>query len=324
MTKEKDRFMPIALRHKTFTENDPIVVTICCITYNHQAFITDCIEGFLDQECDFRVEVVIHDDASNDGTTKIIKDYAARHPTVIRAILQNENQYSKGVNPYYAYVFPAALGNYIAICDGDDYWSDPAKLARQVAVLDDEQETIITYGPVRAITESGESDAYCGGAKRNLSQAELKGAHPINTLTTCFRNIYRDAPPPAFLRNSPIGDLTVWGMLGYHGSGRYLADMPPANYRIHEGGVLSLMAPNKQLMMTALAHLNLAAYHNEQSDIDATKQSLIRVMDYINETGIVRFYDVNIDDMSFRNTLRLWNRRRKLRRSARKARELKS
>ena len=313
--------MTRALRDKTFDDTVPVVVSICTITYNHCDFITECIEGFLDQECDFRVEIIVHDDASNDGTSDIIKDYAARYPTLIRTIMQSENQYSKGVNPYYAYVFPAARGNYIAICDGDDYWSDPAKLARQVAVLEAEPDTAITYGPVRAFRKTGEEVSYVGGARRDLSPEDLKAARPINTLTVCFRNIFSDAPPPVFLRNSPIGDLTVWGMLGYHGGGRYLADMPPANYRIHEGGILSLLAPRKQIMMSAIAHLNLAAYHTERGDTAAAEQSLKITMNHVNDTGMVYFYDVNISDSSFRAMLRRWNRRRKLRRAARNVRQ---
>ena len=316
--------MTQALRDKTFDDNAPVVVSVCTITYNQHNFIKECLEGFLDQECNFRVEIVIHDDASSDGTSDIVKEYAARYPTIIRTIMQSENQYSKGVNPYYAYVFPAARGTYIAICDGDDYWSDPAKLARQVAVLEAEPHTSITYGSVRALNENGEVVSHVGGARYDLSPEDLKAASPINTLTVCFRNIFRDAPPPVFLRNSPIGDLTVWGMLGYHGGGRYIADMPPANYRIHEGGILSLLTPHKQLLMTAIAQLNLAAYHTERGDIAAGQQSLEIVMKCVNDTGIAHFEAVNIDDMSLRNTLRLWNRHRKLRRPARKMRQIKS
>lgn len=122
--------MAQAPRDKTFDDTAPVVVSICTIAYNQHAFIKECLEGFLDQECDFRVEIDIYNDASTDGTSDIINTYAARYPKIIRTIMQDENQYSKGVNPYYAYVFPAARGAYIAIFDGDDYWSDPAKLTR--------------------------------------------------------------------------------------------------------------------------------------------------------------------------------------------------
>ena len=85
--------MTKALRNKIFNDNLPVMVSICTIAYNHSKFITECIEGFLNQECDFRVEIIIYDDASNDGTSDIIEEYAASHPTIIRPILLNENQY---------------------------------------------------------------------------------------------------------------------------------------------------------------------------------------------------------------------------------------
>jgi glycosyltransferase involved in cell wall biosynthesis len=107
--------IPRALRDMAFGPDDPVKVSICSITFNHAPFIRDCLEGFLDQVRDFRVEVVIHDDASTDGTADILRDYATRYPQVFRMILQTENQWSKGVNPYYAYVFPQARGEYIAL-----------------------------------------------------------------------------------------------------------------------------------------------------------------------------------------------------------------
>ena len=158
----------------------------------------------------------------------------------------------------------------------------------------------------------GEDVSHVGGACRNLSPEKLKAGTPINTLTVCFRNIFRDALPPIFLRNSPIGDLTVWGMLGYYGGGRYLADLLPANYRIHEGGILSLVMPHKQNFMTAIAQMNLAAYHAESGDIDAGHQSLRIAMKYVNGTRMMYLEEVNIDGISLWNRLRIWNRRRKL------------
>lgn len=312
--------MKKALRDKTFDDNMPVVVSICTITYNHNKFITECIEGFLDQECDFRVEIIIYDDASNDGTSDIIKEYALKHPTIIRTILLSENQYSKGVNPYFSYVFPITKGAYIAICDGDDYWSDPTKITRQVSILEAEPNIAITYGPVHAFNEEGTLENYRGGASRNLSPVELKSGHPINTLTVCFRNIFKNTPPPLFLRNSPIGDLTVWAMLGYHGSGRYIADMPPANYRIHQGGILSLLPRRKANFMGAMTYLTIAAYHSENNDNSSAKLCLKNASELINKKLLTRFGDVNNEDKSLFAIVRLWNRRRKLRRDAKKMR----
>jgi glycosyltransferase involved in cell wall biosynthesis len=261
------------LRDRVFADSEPVRVSICSITFNHANLIRDCLEGFLDQVCDFRVEVVIHDDASTDGTAEIIRDYAARYPQIIRPILQSENQFSKGVNPYYAYVFPATRSEYIAICDGDDHWKDPGKLAMQVAVLDQQPGVALTYGRTDAMQDDTLIRDLGKGAERDLSAAELKSCQGINTLTSCFRNVFR-GPPPRFLHQSPIGDLTVWAVLGYHGTGRFLPDLPPAHYTLHSRGIYSLAPEGRKTFMLLISQLCIAAYHMEQGDRVAMRRSL--------------------------------------------------
>ncbi|UHS58219.1 MULTISPECIES: glycosyltransferase [Agrobacterium] len=300
--------MTRALRDKVFLDDEPVRLSICSITYNHRGFIEACIEGFLNQECDFRVEIIIYDDASTDGTDEVVRRYSEQYPSIFRTFLSKENLFSKGVNPYYSYVFPAALGEYIAICDGDDYWSDPSKLARQVALLDAEQSVAIAYGATRAVTANGIVEEFQNGHERDLTPEELKAGSPINTLTTCFRNIFKAAPPPSFLKSSPIGDLTVWGMLGYHGSGRFMADLPRANYRMHSNGVMSMQNPQKQLFMTALAQLTLAAYHAENDDMASSKNALHLAIRHINKTGVAQFAVGKKSKKSFLKTLKRWFR----------------
>lgn len=112
------------------------VVSICCITYNHVNYICDAIEGFLMQKTTFPFEILIHDDASTDGTADIILEYEKRYPDLIFPIYQKENQYSKGISISATYQFPRARGKYIALCEGDDYWTDPLKLQKQVDFLE--------------------------------------------------------------------------------------------------------------------------------------------------------------------------------------------
>lgn len=120
------------------TTNSEIVVSISCITFNHRPYIEECIEGFLMQQCNFKFEVLIHDDASIDGTQELIKDYALKYPDIIKPILQKENQYSKGVRGMSrTFNYPRAKGKYIALCEGDDYWTDPLKLQKQVEFLEE-------------------------------------------------------------------------------------------------------------------------------------------------------------------------------------------
>ena len=116
--------------------NKEIIVSICCATYNHQKYIRDAIEGFLMQKTTFPFEILIHDDASTDGTADIIREYEAKYPDIIKPIYQRENQYSKGIKISQVYQFPRAQGKYIALCEGDDYWIDPLKLQKQVDYME--------------------------------------------------------------------------------------------------------------------------------------------------------------------------------------------
>lgn len=111
-------------------------VSICCITYNHECYIEDALEGFLNQITDFPYEILIHDDASSDKTAEIIKRYHAKYPLIIKPIYQIKNKFSEGFKITSNFLFPAAIGTYIALCEGDDFWCDKDKLTKQVTLLD--------------------------------------------------------------------------------------------------------------------------------------------------------------------------------------------
>ncbi|MBW8330531.1 MAG: glycosyltransferase [Prolixibacteraceae bacterium] len=113
------------------------LVSICCLTFNHEFYIRECIIGFISQKTSFTFEVLIHDDASSDNTANIIREYEAKYPDIIKPIYQTENQYSKGVGVTRTYQFPRAKGKYIALCEGDDYWTDPLKLQKQINFLEE-------------------------------------------------------------------------------------------------------------------------------------------------------------------------------------------
>lgn len=117
-------------------ENNNVMVSIYCKAYNHEKYIRDCLEGFVSQKTDFQYEVIIHDDASTDGTADIIREYEQKYPDIIRPIYQTENQYSKRVKVFSKFMLPMMRGKYIACCEGDDYWTDSGKLQMQVDFLE--------------------------------------------------------------------------------------------------------------------------------------------------------------------------------------------
>lgn len=132
-------------------ENNELMVSICCLTYNHKKYIQLALDSFISQKTKFNLEIIVHDDASNDGTTEIIKDYVLKYPKLFKPIYQTNNLYSQGIGIYQIYtqhVFPQAKGKYIAICEGDDYWTDPLKLQKQVDFLEENKEYTLSFHKV--------------------------------------------------------------------------------------------------------------------------------------------------------------------------------
>lgn len=117
-------------------KGDNIIVSIDTLTYNHERFIAQCIEGILMQKTNFAFELLIHDDASTDNTADLIREYEKKYPKIIKPIYQSENQWSKGIKNSITYQYPRAKGKYIALCEGDDYWIDENKLQMQVDFLE--------------------------------------------------------------------------------------------------------------------------------------------------------------------------------------------
>lgn len=130
-----------------------ILVSVICETYNHELYIRQCLDGILMQETSFAYEVLIHDDASNDHTQSIIKEYVEKYPEIIKPIFQKENQYSKGISIWRVYQMPRAKGKYIALCEGDDYWTDPLKLQKQVDFLESHEDYSMCFHAAKILNQ---------------------------------------------------------------------------------------------------------------------------------------------------------------------------
>lgn len=146
------------------TENREIMVSVLCATYNHRQYIERCLMGFVMQKTSFPIEVIVHDDASTDGTSQIVKEYAARYPKIITPILETENQWSKHDGTITRIFRKTMRGKYLASCEGDDYWTDPYKLQKQVDFLEEHEDYGMVYTRAKVlcgskfIGENGTSD----------------------------------------------------------------------------------------------------------------------------------------------------------------------
>jgi glycosyltransferase involved in cell wall biosynthesis len=174
------------------------LVSISCITYNQGKYLRQCLDGFLSQERDFDIEILLHDDASTDETPQIIQEYTTRYPDIIFPVIQKENQYSKGVRGMMPrFNFPRARGKYIALCEGDDWWLDTRKLQKQVDALESNPEYVLCFHPVVIMNESGVPEG-----KDTITIPQLyetlenlaEFGNYIHTPTVMFRNVIQDYP----------------------------------------------------------------------------------------------------------------------------------
>lgn len=194
-----------AVKHKNRSDrvmNNDIKVSVFCLAYNHEKYIRNCLDGFVNQKTSFQYEVLIHDDASTDKTAEIIREYAEKHPEIIKPVFQTENQYSRGGRIITRYLLPRAQGEYFAWCEGDDCWIDENKLQRQVDFLDSHEDFASCYhrvefhkiseNKITVIPQMNESREFTAdeiikrGAIFQLSAAMLR-AEKYKNMPECFR-----------------------------------------------------------------------------------------------------------------------------------------
>jgi glycosyltransferase involved in cell wall biosynthesis len=214
------------------------VVSIVCATYQHVGFIEDALRGFLGQETDFPFEILVRDDASTDGTAEIVCDYADRYPNIIRATLETENRYPT-VKP--SEVFgPMIRGEFVASCEGDDYWIDPEHLQSSVVALRRDQGLSLAAGltvhTVAGIVTKVRPNVWCRGRISRMSLMSLCniGLHPSGL-------VYRSRDRS----HLQAGHATRNSLLGTRGSGVVRRQVVSVR-RIHQGGIHSGQPPRER------------------------------------------------------------------------------
>ena len=210
-------------------------VSVAIITYNHEPYIRKAIDGVLMQEVDFPIEIIIHDDASTDKTSAIVSEYARRYPNMITAVCQRENQKSRGRRPLVDFVLPRCRGKYIALCEGDDYWTNSHKLQQQVDFLDAHP----TYSGCahQAIVKSKDADRFFHrDVRQEIGLKDLLDGRLFHTASfVCRAVIFRKIDfPKDIISLDQL--LFIWAAA--HGSIRFFKE-PMCVYRKHKGGISS-------------------------------------------------------------------------------------
>ena len=194
-------------------DNRPLMVSIRCATYNHANYIRQCLDGFVMQKTNFRFEAIVHDDASTDGTTEVVREYAEKYPDIIKPMYEVENQYSRNLAEMNKRINDRLVGKYIAICEGDDYWIDPLKLQKQVDYLEEHPECTMTCNRTKLYSERDKAfigEQYClneNGTLRAEDAINRTGLY-VPTCSILYRRQILDAYPD-YCKKCLVGDYPL-------------------------------------------------------------------------------------------------------------------
>ena len=207
------------------TKSTPLV-TIRCLVYNHEPYLRQCLEGFVMQKTNFYFEAIVHDDASTDGSAEIISEYADKYPDIIKPIFEKENLFSKKDGSLSRVMNEHTHGKYIANCEGDDYWTDPLKLQKQVDILEQNPEIGLVYTQAEAFN----NNSIIGEISFEVKDAEhlLLYGNGIANLTTCYRRelLYaylKEVDPGS--KNWLMGDYPMWLWFMLHSKAYFLNEV---------------------------------------------------------------------------------------------------
>jgi glycosyltransferase involved in cell wall biosynthesis len=237
-------------------------VSVCMITYGHEKYIREAIEGVLMQECDFEVELILSNDCSPDQTDDVIQDILENHPrrSWIKYFKHEKNL---GIMPNFIFTLKQCSGDYVAMCEGDDYWTDPLKLQKQVNFLEANPDYVLCFHQVDILKKNGEIvDDFITKIPDNYETIDTLArlGNYIHTPSVVFRNIINVFPFE--FENSPIGDFFLYLILAESGKLKFLKEKM-AVYR-YGVGVFSSETDMKILIMLSKQYTCMLSYLKDE------------------------------------------------------------
>ena len=201
-----------------------VFISIIMVTYGHEKYIREAIEGILMQRGDFNFELIIANDASPDATNQIVSEILKNH-TNSDKICYIEQEKNIGMMPNFIFALQQAQGDYIALCDGDDYWTDPYKLQKQVDFLEANPDYVLSFHKVKILKPNGDlEEDFITNVPENyeIQETLARLGNYIHTPSVVFRNVIKEFSPEFSL--SPIGDYFLYMLMSERGKLKYIEE----------------------------------------------------------------------------------------------------
>lgn len=204
------------------------VVYVSCATYNHAPYIRRCLDGFVMQKTSFPFRVIVHDDASTDGTTEIVREYKNKYPELFYVIIQETNKYSTGVKIGEKYINPLLDGKYVATCEGDDCWTSADKLQKQYDYMESHPECSICVHNAVFVDEGKKIERIYPNESNDkdfsIDEVIIRGAGLFATNSFFVRTEYYVNRPSCFYCPG-VGDYQIVMYATINGSCHFLSDV---------------------------------------------------------------------------------------------------
>ena len=218
-------------------------LSVIVVTYNHEAYIGQCLDSILMQQTQFDFDIIIGEDESTDGTRQICREYANRYPGKIRLYERDRTQLKvfKDVplgRHNFIQCLQVAEADFLAFCEGDDYWTDPRKLQKQCDVLESDPNTAICYHQVDILKPDSEELKHDHITRQTNEESNIKELAKGNFMHTVSVVIKNDFKIPSWFQDSPLGDWTLY-MIALSDRKVRRLDEKMAVYRVHEDGIWS-------------------------------------------------------------------------------------
>ena len=265
-----------------------IKISACIITFNHENFIRECLDGAINQNVNFEYDIVIGEDNSSDRTRQICIEYTEKYPNLIKFFPREKNL---GMIRNWIETIQNCQGKYIALCEGDDYWTDPLKLQKQVDFLEKNKDIVICGHGARILDTIRNTEFLEVNRERYIYFEDMIKKNWFFTSSVVFRNIIKKFP--INFHKLPQGDWPLYLLLLEKGAG-YFMNENMSVYRCHEKGVWSTLdeiEAHKKIIFTYRKFLGIFDKHSSEIKYFTVKYKLKYHL-FFKELSIYIFYDI--------------------------------